>query len=112
MQKKIAEQTKTIQYIKNKYKEKTGEEIVMPKDWQDYLCMDDDEVPAQPLPSLDDPQTEKLTFLLAIDKLSLPSRLSYNKPPLTSFSAANKFHMIEEINLSNFKDKVGRVIHR
>ena len=46
---------------------------------------------------------EQLTFLLAIDKLSLPSRLSYSKPPLTSFSAANKFHMIETISLPGFR---------
>lgn len=112
MHKKIAEQTKTIQYIKNKYKEKTGEDIVMPKDWQDYLCMEEDEVPAQPLPGPNHRTGPPLTFLLAIDQLALPSRLSYNKPPLTSFSPANKFHMIEEINLSNFKDKVGRVVCR
>ena len=50
MQKKIEEQTKTIQFIKTKYKEKTGEEIIMPKGWEQYLCMDEDQAPAQPLP--------------------------------------------------------------
>lgn len=40
MQRKLEEQTKTIQFIKTKYKEKTGEEIVMPKTWEDYLCLD------------------------------------------------------------------------
>ena len=33
MHHKIEEQNKTIAYIKNKYKEKTGEEIVMPRNW-------------------------------------------------------------------------------
>ncbi len=56
MQKKLAEQNKTIQYIKSKYKEKTGEEIVMPKEWEDYLCVEEDEAPAQPLPSIADHQ--------------------------------------------------------
>jgi hypothetical protein len=106
MQRKLEEQTKTIQYIKTKYKEKTGEEIVMPKGWEDYLCIEADEAPAQPLPSFISAQEDKPTFLLAIDELNLPSRLSYSKPPFTSFSPANKFHMIETIDLSNFKDRV------
>ena len=42
MQRKLEEQTKTIQFIKTKYKEKTGEEIVMPKGWEDYLCLEKD----------------------------------------------------------------------
>jgi hypothetical protein len=33
LQKKVTEQEKTIQYLKNKYKEKTGEDIAMPKKW-------------------------------------------------------------------------------
>jgi hypothetical protein len=33
LQKKLTEQEKTIEYLKTKYKEKTGEEIVMPKKW-------------------------------------------------------------------------------
>lgn len=44
--------------------------------------------------------------MLAIDELSLPTRLNYNKVPFTSFNPSNKFHMIEIIDLSNFKDKV------
>jgi hypothetical protein len=34
MQKKIDEQTKTIEYIKRQYKEKTGEDIIMPLSWE------------------------------------------------------------------------------
>jgi hypothetical protein len=56
MQKKIEDQHKTIQYIKNKYKEKTGEEIVMPKSWEDYLAMEEEATPAQPLPQSDHKQ--------------------------------------------------------
>lgn len=33
MQKKLEEQTKTIEYIKKLYKEKTGEDVVMPMTW-------------------------------------------------------------------------------
>lgn len=106
MQKKIVEQSKTIEYIKSKYKEKTGEEIVMPKSWEEYLSLEEEEVPSFPLPSLAQDNQQPLNFMLAIDRLSLPSRLSYSKPPLTSFSPSNKFHMIECIDLSGFKDKV------
>ena len=63
-------------------------------------------MPAQPLPELARAKQENYTFLTAIDKLGLPSRLSYSKAPLTSFSPANKFHMIETIDLSNFKERV------
>ena len=50
MQRRIQEQSRTIEYIKSKYKEKTGEEIVMPKTWEDYLAMEEEQVPSCPLP--------------------------------------------------------------
>lgn len=53
MLKKIEEQTKTIEYIKKMYKQKTGEEVIMPMSWQDYLCLEQGDVPSQPLPLLD-----------------------------------------------------------
>lgn len=40
--KKVSEQERAIAYLKEKYKEKTGEEIVMPKKWEDYLLMEED----------------------------------------------------------------------
>lgn len=103
MQRKLEEQHKTIQYIKNKYKEKTGEEIVMPKNWQDYLALEEDDTPAQPLPQTQHHQQETTTFLQAVDKLALPTRLSYSKPPLTSFNPTNQLHMIDTIDLSGHK---------
>lgn len=84
----------------------------MPKGWEDYLSLDEDEAPAQPLPQVVAHQQEKLTFMLAIDRLNLPTRLSYSKTPFTSFSPTNKFHMIETIDLSNFKDKVHKALFR
>ena len=35
------------------YKQKTGEEVVMPMSWQDYLCIQEGEIPSQPLPILE-----------------------------------------------------------
>ena len=43
---------------------------------------------------------------MAIDNLGLPTRINATKVPLTSFSANNKFHMVEHIDLSGFKDWV------
>ena len=40
MQRKLQEQTKTIEYLKSKYKERTGEDIVMPKSWEEYLSLE------------------------------------------------------------------------
>jgi hypothetical protein len=84
----------------------------MPKSWEEYLSIEEDEAPIRPLPQTTKIQQEALNFLTAIDKLNLPSRLSYSKPPLTSFSPANKFHMIEIIDLSHFKDKVNHSQNR
>lgn len=112
MQKKLIEQTKTIEYIKTKYKERTGEEIVMPRSWEDYLCIDPDDAPAQPLPLPLSKQQEVLTFQLSVDRLSLPSRISYSKPPFSSFSPANPCHMIEIISLNNFKQLVHFLLWR
>ena len=38
--------------------------------------------------------------------MNLPSRINAVKTPLTSFVATNKFHMVESIDLSGFKDYV------
>jgi hypothetical protein len=46
------------------------------------------------------------SFSLAIDALALPSRVSFSKAPFTSFNPANRFHMIESIELVGFRDKV------
>jgi hypothetical protein len=106
MQKRLQEQHRTIEYIKTKYKEKTGEEIVMPKTWEEYLTIEEEDTPIHPLPQSKSPELVPPTFTLAIDALSLPSRISYTKSPFTSFNPSNKFHMIENIELSNFRDKV------
>lgn len=78
----------------------------MPKSWEEYLSIEEDEAPIRPLPQPTKIQQETLNFITTIDRLNLPTRLSYSKAPLTSFSPANKFHMIEIIDLSRFKDKV------
>jgi hypothetical protein len=56
MHKRLQEQNRTIQYIKTKYKEKTGEDIIMPKSWEEYLSIEEDETPIQPLPQPNNPQ--------------------------------------------------------
>jgi len=84
----------------------------MPKSWEEYLSIEEEEAPIRPLPQTAKVQQETLTFLTAIDRLNLPTRLSYSKPPFTSFSPANKFHMIEVIDLSHFKANVENLIFR
>lgn len=79
---------------------------MLPKSWEEYLSLEEDEAPIQSLPQPASVKSQSPTFMLAVDTLELPSRLSYSKPPLTSFNPSNKFHMIEVIDLSNFKDKV------
>ena len=106
MLKKIEEQTKTIEYIKKMYKQKTGEEVVMPMSWEDYLCIQQGEAPSQPLPLLQTDQKQDRDFRLAIDELSLPTRINANKVPLTSFSAGNKFHMVEHLDLGGYEKLV------
>jgi hypothetical protein len=112
MQKRLQEQTRTIEFIKSKYKEKTGEDIVMPKSWEEYLSIEEEEAPIQPIPQVQTNNHTPPTFTLAIDALSLPSRISFSKPPFTSFNPSNRFHMIENIDLSGFKDKVGSDLPR
>lgn len=94
MQKQIEEQSKTIEYIKRLYKEKTGEDIVMPMSWEESLGIDSAEVPSLPFPVFGVEEQEVVDFRTAIDRLNLPSRINANKNPLTSFSASNKFHMV------------------
>jgi hypothetical protein len=112
MQKRLQEQSRTIEYIKSKYKEKTGEDIVMPKSWEEYLSIEEEDAPIQPLPRPNNEVQAPPTFTLAIDSLALPSRLSFTKAPFTSFNPANRFHMIENIELVGFKDKVRVWIYR
>jgi hypothetical protein len=54
MQTKISQQNRTIEYIKNQYKQKTGEEIIMPKNWEEYLSLETEEIPSCPLPNIVD----------------------------------------------------------
>ena len=112
MQKRLQEQTRTIEYIKSKYKEKTGEDIIMPKSWEEYLSIEEEEAPIQPFPQITPNTQITHNFTLAIDTLSLPTRLSFTKSPFTSFNPSSRFHMIETIELAAFRDKVLTMIVR
>lgn len=52
MMKKVEEQAKTIEYIKELYRQKTGDEVTLPMSWQDFLCMERGDVPSQQLPNI------------------------------------------------------------
>lgn len=68
--------------------------------------MGPDEVPSEPVPTSNAVINEPMTMQVAMDKLYLPSRLNFTKPPLTSFQASNNYHMVELIDLSGFRNNV------